>query len=241
MKIEPTEFEVTQGKDWLNKDIDVYTHLPYFVDVGAGQKMYTLRCVYERTLGIYDREWSSYHVQSLSSDYETAIKKANQYAIDNDVRVEISEKLPKSLRAITQRTPEEIAKEKAIIAKRNFMLKELASLKRIRGSVKTGFFKINKLKTKYLSSHVGEVDQRIDFDLTIDFTYGYETAYGLGVLNSMKDASGNVITYFGSRSLGEKGDKVTFSAKIKKHDEYKGIKQTIIQRPTKIKNHTREW
>ena len=44
---------------------------------------------------------------------------------------------------------------------------------------------------------------------------------------SRSDANGNVITYFGSRSLGEKGDKITFSAKIKKHDEYKGIKQTI--------------
>ena len=240
MTIEPTEFEITKGKDWLGRDVDIHHHLPYFIDVGNGGKMYTLRAVYEATYGWSNRHHSSCHIKSLSSDYETAVKKAKQYALDNNVRVEISDNLPKSLRAITQRTPEEVAEEKAFIAKRKLILNELASLRRIRSNVKTGFINISKLKTKYLSNHVGQVDDRIDFDLTIDFTYGYETAYGLGVLNSMKDASGNVITYFGSRSLGEKGDKVTFSAKIKKHDEYKGIKQTIIQRPTKIKKHTRE-
>ena len=241
MTIEPTEFIATKGKDWLGRDVDVLSHLPYYVDVGAGQKMYTLRAVCQSSRYWADRSTFSTHIVSLSSDYETAVKKAKQYEIDNNVRVEISDNLPKSLRKITQRTPEEVAEEKAFLAKQRLIAREITSLRDIKSSVKNGFYKINHLKTKYVSNHVGQVDDRIDFDCTIDFTYTYATFYGDGVLNSMKDANGNVITYFGSRPLGEKGDKVTFSAKVKKHDEYKGIKQTIIQRPTKIKNHTREW
>tara|TARA_R100001463_G_scaffold710_8_gene3288 strand:+ start:1833 stop:2504 length:672 start_codon:yes stop_codon:yes gene_type:complete len=213
---------------------------PFFVDVGNGNKMYTLRGTYQKNYGC-TTNISSCHIMSLSSDYETAVKKANQYAIDNNVRVVISEHLPKTLNKITQRTPEEVAEEKRYIAKRKFMAKELSSLRMIKSSARNGLFNINKLRTKYTSSHVGQIDDRIDLDCTLEFIHTYATYYGDGVLNSMKDANGNVITYFGSRPLGEKGDKVTFSAKIKKHDEYKGIKQTIIQRPTKIKNHTREW
>lgn len=241
MTIEPTEFIATKGKDWLGRDVDVLNHLPYYVDVGAGKKMYTLRAVCPSSRNWADRSTFSTHIVSLSSDYDTAVKKAKQYEIHNNVRVEISDNLPKTLIKITQRSSEEVAKEKAIIAHQNFMLTELASLRRIRSNVKNGFYNINKLKTKYTSSHVGQIDDRIDLDCTLEFTHNYVTYYGEGVLNSMKDTNGNVITYFGSRSLGEKGDKITFSAKIKKHDEYKGIKQTIIQRPTKIKNHTREW
>ena len=213
---------------------------PFFVAVGMGRKMYTLRGTYERQVG-WEKFIASCHIMSLSSDYETAVKKANQYAVDNNVHVDIDNDLPKSLRKITQRTPEEVAEEKTFLAKQRLVAREITLLRDIKSSVKNGFYKINHLKTKYVSSHVGQVDDRIDFDCTLEFIHTYATYYGDGVLNSMKDANGNVITYFGSRPLGEKGDKVTFSAKIKKHDEYKGIKQTIIQRPTKIKNHTREW
>ena len=221
--------------------LETNQEFPFFVDVGNQGKLYTLRAVCPSSRYWSDRSTFSTHVVSLSSNYDTAIKKAKQYANDHNVALEVPETLPKTLIKITQRSSEEVAKEKAIIAHQNFMLTELASLRRIRSNVKNGFYNINKLKTKYTSSHVGQIDDRIDFDCTLEFTHSYVTYYGEGVLNSMKDANGNVITYFGSRSLGEKGDKITFSAKIKKHDEYKGIKQTIIQRPTKIKNHTREW
>ena len=42
---------------------------------------------------------------------------------------------------------------------------------------------------------------------------------------------GNVITYKGNSSIGDKGDTNTIKATIKEHTIYNDIQQTIIQRP----------
>lgn len=40
----------------------------------------------------------------------------------------------------------------------------------------------------------------------------------------------NVVIYFG-KELGKPGEDITIKATVKAHQEYKGIKQTIVNRP----------
>lgn len=99
------------------------------------------------------------------------------------------------------------------------------------------------------SSHVGTVGDRVSFECEVIFRiakpspYGYSSSDGATIIShneltyilGMKQGD-DMIMYFGSGKLGhaKKGDTVKFDAKVKKHDERDGVKQTIVQRPTKI-------
>ena len=99
------------------------------------------------------------------------------------------------------------------------------------------------------SSYVGEIGDRMSFDCEVIFRvakpnpYGYSSNDGACIIHhqeftyivGMKQGD-DMIIYFGSGKLGhaKKGDTVKFDAKIKKHDMRDGVRQTIIQRPTKI-------
>lgn len=104
------------------------------------------------------------------------------------------------------------------------------------------------------SSWVGVVGERQQFELTVVAVVEYEKPRfhyhdsGFGYLTIMADAAGNRVVYFNSLeaksvdedgcveyTLAEKGDQVVFMAKVKEHGERDGAKQTIVQRPTKIK------
>jgi hypothetical protein len=50
----------------------------------------------------------------------------------------------------------------------------------------------------------------------------------------MKTAEGNFVTYRGSNNLGTRGAKVAGTFTVKAHEEYKGTKQTVLQRPRKL-------
>jgi hypothetical protein len=52
----------------------------------------------------------------------------------------------------------------------------------------------------------------------------------------MKTAAGNFVTYRGSNNLGARGTKVAGTFTVKAHEEYKGTKQTALQRPRKTRN-----
>ena len=81
--------------------------------------------------------------------------------------------------------------------------------------------------------HVGEVGKRMTFEVTLDFVTGYDTAYGYTTVLKFRDAAGACIVWKASNTdLGRadvgKGFKVTGT--VKKHDEYKGEKQTMVTR-----------
>ena len=96
------------------------------------------------------------------------------------------------------------------------------------------------LKTNGYIGHIGE---RESFEATVTFRssyvtesysgYGTETVY----ITILEDDEGRCIKHSGSGKLSNvpKGDKVSFSAMIKDHSEYNDKKQTVINRPTKIK------
>lgn len=101
------------------------------------------------------------------------------------------------------------------------------------------------------SEHIGEVGDRIEFTGTVSFTRSFENDYGFGFQTKLVTDDGNVVIYwnlFGAEVAdfgidpdnikkidAEKGDRITFRAAVKKHDEFKGVKQTVISRATKCK------
>lgn len=84
------------------------------------------------------------------------------------------------------------------------------------------------------SQHVGQVKQRLTFsDLLVERTYETENMYGLVTWVTMSDKDGNVFCWKASGSVDFKvGDRVSGKGTVKGHDDYKGVKQTILTRCT---------
>lgn len=107
-------------------------------------------------------------------------------------------------------------------------------------------FDAEKLK----SNHIGTVGERMEFEATVVFKvqldsgYGYSSQDGAAIIKhsvyfyivGMKSGD-DMIIYRGTGDLStfNKGDAVSFTAKVKEHGERNGQKQTIVQRPTKVR------
>lgn len=109
---------------------------------------------------------------------------------------------------------------------------------------------------KALSAFVGTVGERKTFKLTVDkvleieverFSYPYSNVMSIFL---MRDEAGNRVIYktksslclnIGEHSMYVKaGDKIEIKATIKSHEEYKGEKQTIVQRAKVTAIHQKE-
>ena len=92
-------------------------------------------------------------------------------------------------------------------------------------------------KQKAQSAYVGEVGKRAEFNLTVKavievekprFHY-HDTPFSY--IYIMEDENKNKVVYRGDWKGFDKDTKVKVKASVKEHAEYKGEKQTIIQRP----------
>ena len=103
------------------------------------------------------------------------------------------------------------------------------------------------------SEWVGEPKQRMDMELTLmrdyEYTreaYGRYNSYETAHIYTLADADGNCYVWkttnlleqaiedgdgFTEYIVAEVGDKVFMKATVKEHGEYRGIKQTVINRP----------
>ena len=81
---------------------------------------------------------------------------------------------------------------------------------------------------------VGTVGERQAFEVTVKHVVELEGIYGISYLHICRAADDNVIIYKGTQHW-DKGAQVTFMAKVKDHGVRDSVKQTIIQRPTKVK------
>jgi hypothetical protein len=88
---------------------------------------------------------------------------------------------------------------------------------------------------------VGVVGERQAFSLTVQHVVALEGYYGTTYINICRDENNDIVVYKGSNGWSKKGTDVTCMAKIKEHGERDGIKQTIIQRPTKVKINGEDW
>lgn len=76
------------------------------------------------------------------------------------------------------------------------------------------------------SQYVGVVGERRVFGLTVTFVKDL----GGYFLNSLRDDDGNVFMYFGGK-LSDVGVRLNVKGTIKRHQDYNGIRQTVISRP----------
>lgn len=81
------------------------------------------------------------------------------------------------------------------------------------------------------SQHVGEPKQRMEMVLTVNTTRVFEGQYGPKTLHNMVDDQGNAIKWWASGSVTlDEGKTYKVMATVKTHDEYKGRKETVVNR-----------
>lgn len=90
--------------------------------------------------------------------------------------------------------------------------------------------------TLRISEHVGEVGKRQTFKVTVDRVASFERpafgslSYETCWIITMRDEAGRAIVSKTANFRAEKGEVLTIKATVKAHDEYKGEKQTVVQR-----------
>ncbi len=81
------------------------------------------------------------------------------------------------------------------------------------------------------SEYVGEIKERLEFEAEVTGVYGTEGFYGHTDIVKFKDADRNLFTWFASDYTDlERGDRISIKGTIKKHDEFRDIKQTVLTR-----------
>ena len=80
------------------------------------------------------------------------------------------------------------------------------------------------------SEWVGEVKERLELTLTVESIFEKEGYYGMTYITKLHDEQGRVFKWFGSYPL-EQGETVHGKWTVKGHDEFRGVKETVITRP----------
>ena len=79
--------------------------------------------------------------------------------------------------------------------------------------------------------YVSEKGKRIEFEAHVVGVYGSEGFYGHTDIVKFRDAEGNLFTWFASGYTGlNREDRMSIKGTVKQHDEYRGVKQTILTR-----------
>jgi hypothetical protein len=87
------------------------------------------------------------------------------------------------------------------------------------------------------SHHIGNIGERLEMTLTCERIHEVESDYGCSGIHKLVDQDGNDLTWFasGSATWIDEGETVTVKATVKKHDEFRGRKQTIVNRVKEVK------
>ena len=123
------------------------------------------------------------------------------------------------------------------------------------------YLEVKAMGEKKPSEFVGTVGEKMLFtDLKLNSHRSFNSAFGQGNIWTFEDSDGNMIKKFGELAPGfrtsegteelydqyNKGDMFTFISDVKKHEEYNGLKSTVIGRlsapkkPKKVKNEITE-
>jgi len=85
-------------------------------------------------------------------------------------------------------------------------------------------------RASWNSSHLGTVGKRETFNVEVDRVAYFEGAFGIVWIVTMRDEVGNAIVSKSTAFRAERGKKLTIKATIKEHSEFRGERQTIVQR-----------
>lgn len=82
------------------------------------------------------------------------------------------------------------------------------------------------------SKHIGKEGDRLrDIKATVSFVSVRETDYGLSTIIKFLDEKGNILVWFASKRIDLMMNQTVFlTGTVKKHDEFKGKKQTLLAR-----------
>ena len=98
------------------------------------------------------------------------------------------------------------------------------------------FANLNKQKVesvdKVTSNHIGTIKERINVTMTLKYVNSFEGKYGISHCYNFLTTEGNIIVWFSNTSNLEIDKTYTGKATVTKHTEYKGIKQTLVNRCT---------
>lgn len=91
---------------------------------------------------------------------------------------------------------------------------------------------LNEAKGPSASEWVGEVGERLKkIPVTLVGVYGFDGKYGYSQVVKFQDENGNALTWFTAVHISvQVGDSCLLTGTVKKHDEYKGEKTTILTR-----------
>jgi hypothetical protein len=86
------------------------------------------------------------------------------------------------------------------------------------------------------SKHLGTVGDRLEFtEIVLKSKKYFDGDYGGTELVLFEDTEGNILKYWGGLfMLDDPGARVSFKATVKSHDEFCGIKQTTVSRPSGV-------
>lgn len=80
------------------------------------------------------------------------------------------------------------------------------------------------------SIHVGTIGKRQEFTVMVERVQNLESNFGTTYLHHMSDTDGNCLKWFSSNKVLDTGMIMQIKGTVKKHDEYNGMKQTILSR-----------
>lgn len=86
-------------------------------------------------------------------------------------------------------------------------------------------------KKELNDEYAGAVGDKITTAATVECVTGFDGQYGYMYVYNFKDVHGHLLVWFTGKDLDvNTGDKIRISGTIKKLNEYKGIKQTVLTR-----------
>jgi hypothetical protein len=86
-------------------------------------------------------------------------------------------------------------------------------------------------KAEVKNEYTGKVGERKDFELIFKKAFGYWSEYGYINIYLFADAEGHEIKWTSQKAIEqEEGEALTIKGTIKAHEEYNGIKQTVLTR-----------
>ena len=93
---------------------------------------------------------------------------------------------------------------------------------------------VEKAAVKRVNEWVGEIKERREFKVVLESVFYSEGYYGTTAIHRFRDDEGHTLVWFASNAGGwspeDVGAELTIVGTIKKHDEYKDWKQTVITR-----------
>lgn len=82
-------------------------------------------------------------------------------------------------------------------------------------------------------AYVGRIGERLKkITATLDAVYVFESYYGTKAVVKLRDAAGNTLVSFTSPITDAPGTKFQLSGTVKKHEDYRGVRQTVLSRMT---------